>query len=75
MRHADPIPLAGLDDNCAVHQFIRVYGRRPTRAELARCQRLAAAADVSSSVAGTTSLPAGITGLVRREVARFLARF
>lgn len=76
-RTTTPIPLAGVDEHCAVHQFIRVHGRRPTAEELARCQRTAPAVPVSTGAAGPPALaagPAAVTGRVRRDIARLIAR-
>ena len=73
MRRTALIPLAGLDDQCAVHQFIRVHGRPPTPEELARCQQLSAPA-ARSSIRARSAGWSGAAGLARREVARLIAR-
>ncbi|MEV7431745.1 MULTISPECIES: hypothetical protein [unclassified Nocardioides] len=77
-RTTAPIPLAGVDEHCAVHQFIRVHGRRPTAEELARCQRTAPPLPVATGAAGPPVPAAGpaaaVTGRVRRDIARLIAR-
>ncbi len=68
MRQSVPLPLAGLDETCAIHQFIRVHGRRPAPAELAACLQTAPT-DRPRGPAGV----AGVLGSVRRQLARIVA--
>jgi len=69
-----PISLGGLDDNCAAHQFIRVYGRRPTPDELLRCRQTRAAAPHPPGAGHATTVTGAVTGFVRREVSRLIGR-
>jgi len=67
-------PLGGLEHQCAVHQFIRVYGRRPTPEELVRCQNLPARPTTAAAIPAGARPSGALAGLLRREVARVIHR-
>ncbi|NHC24099.1 hypothetical protein G6553_13060 [Nocardioides sp. IC4_145] len=69
MRQSVPLPLAGLDETCAIHQFIRVHGRRPTPAELAACLQTAP----TDRPRGPAGFAVDVLGSVRRQLARIVA--
>jgi hypothetical protein len=66
----DPWPRATDVDHCAVHQFIRLHGRRPTPEELA--QGLIGSGHTEGPAA--TSARAPRPSALRREVARLIHR-
>lgn len=69
-----PIPLAGVDDPCVVHQFIRIYGRRPTAQELDHCRQESTLSLPARQTAVAVGSVVRVTGLVRRGLARALVR-
>ena len=76
MRRKDPVPLTGLDENCLVHHFIRVYGRRPTPRELARLRSPIEDTGPRGRSSPGSNLPAALVvlGLLRRGAARWISR-
>lgn len=75
MRRREPLSLDGVDRQCAIHQFIRVHGRRPAPEELAAGLRDRYSADSRlSGAAVPKSAAASVGQLVRRRVARVIAR-
>ena len=70
MRAADPGRLPAEVDHCAVHQFIRVHGRRPTAEELADGLTGPDRTGAPAPDPARASQP----GALRREVARLIHR-
>jgi hypothetical protein len=69
MLRDDPNHLGDFDDQCAVHHFIRVHGRRPTRE---RCRQTLAQGTPSARGSSATHLAARAPWWLRREVVRFI---
>lgn len=67
--------LAGLDDRCAAHHFIRVYGRRPTPEELERCRQVGAGSARWLTTHAGPGAAVALMGRMRRELARLIAEF
>ena len=61
-RKQIPTQLDDVEEHLAVHQFIRLFGRRPTEAELAKYRRAQARV--------RTRVPAKL----RRDAARLITR-
>ena len=70
MRAADPGRLPAEVDHCAVHQFIRIHGRRPTTEELVNGLMRPERTEAPTPDGARAPLP----GALRREVARLIHR-
>jgi hypothetical protein len=78
MRDTHLTSLAGLDDQCLTHHFIRVHGRAPSTEELAELRgrqpapRLDAHLPQPDEASSTT--PGASRRLVRQEIAKLIYR-